>query len=413
MQEHRFFSITMKKLFTVISILFMCITSQAQYNQEFVEILSHFNADSIGKTIQDLENFGNRYCNEGNGNKDVAEYVVTRMQSYGIENATVDSFFLNLDLGWLPSISRYCYNAKGSIEGVGCPDSTIIIGAHLDAITLDDYWTLQATAPGADDNASGVAVMLEIARIIHQFNLESRYTLSFVGFDAEEVGLRGAGHDAEQRYQRQEKILAMLNNDMVANQPESLPYKLTLHWYENATDLAERAAFLCETFTSITPVIPSANENTLCQNSDSWTYAQYGYPAVFAIEYYFSDYYHTEEDLFIHCNLNFAKEVAQMNFALLYEMTFGPLGDATNITENPKLAIRCYPNPTSNSINFQSSEAINGFKITLYDLTGRIVKSTFTNNDKILLNISDLENGIYIAEIEIEGKKTTEKIIKN
>ena len=91
----------------------MCITSQAQYNQEFVEILSHFNADSIGKTIQDLENFGNRYCNEGNGNKDVAEYVVTRMQSYGIENAAVDSFFLNLDLGWLPSISRYCYNAKG------------------------------------------------------------------------------------------------------------------------------------------------------------------------------------------------------------------------------------------------------------------------------------------------------------
>lgn len=391
----------------------MCIASQAQYNPEFVEILSHFNADSIGKTIQDLENFGNRYCNEGNGNKDVAEYVVARMQSYGIENAVVDSFFLNLDLGWLPPISRYCYNAKGSLEGVGCSDSTIIIGAHLDAISLDDYWTLQATAPGADDNASGVAVMLEIARIIHQFNLEPRYTLSFVGFDAEEIGLRGAGHDAEQRYQRQEKILAMLNNDMVANQPETLPYKLTLHWYENAVELAERAAFLCETFTSITPIIPSAEENTLCQNSDSWTYAQYGYPAVFAIEYYFSDYYHTEEDLFIHCNLNFAKEVAQMNFALLYEMAFGPLGDATSITENSKLEIRCYPNPTYNIINIQSSEAQNGFQMTLYDLTGRIVKSTFTNNSQTSLNISDLEAVFILQNLNLRERKLLKKSSKN
>lgn len=93
-------------------------------------------------------------------------------------------------------------------------------------------------------------------------------------------------------------------------------------------------------------------------------------------------------------------------------MAFGPLGDATSITENSKLEIRCYPNPTYNIINIQSSEAQNGFQITLYDLTGRIVKSTFTNNSQTSLNISDLESGIYIAEFEFEGKKTTEKIIK-
>lgn len=402
----------MKKITFLFSFAFLLFSAQAQYNPTFLETLSHFNADSIGRTIQDLENFGNRYCNEGEGNKDVAEYVVARLNSYGITNARVDSFYLDLDLGWLPSIARYCYNATGSIEGVGCPDSTIIIGAHLDAISLEN-WALQATAPGADDNASGVAVMLEIARIIHQFDLQPRYSIHFVGFDAEEVGLRGAGYDVEQRYQRQEKILAMLNNDMVANQPEDEPYRLTIYWYENATDLAERAAFMCENFTSITPFVPTAAENSLSQNSDSWAYAQYGYRAVFAIEYYFSDYYHTVNDLITHCNLDFAKEVAKMNFALLYEMAFGNLGDGTGISEQESetIAARIYPNPASNFINFQCENCEKGFQIRLFDITGREIQRRISTDTNISLDISNLESGIYLAEILSNGKRCTKKVI--
>lgn len=69
-------------------------------------MLPHLNADSIGKTIQDLENFGNRYCDYGNGNKDVAEYIVTRLQSYGIPTDHIDSFYLDTTFIWLPHIER-------------------------------------------------------------------------------------------------------------------------------------------------------------------------------------------------------------------------------------------------------------------------------------------------------------------
>lgn len=398
------------RVFWVLCLVFVGISVKIQA-QTFSEILPYFSADSIGRTIRDLEAFGNRYCDEGDGNRDVAEYIVRRLQNYGVENAVVDSFYLNLNTGWLPVISRYCYNVKGTILGSQVPDSVVVIGAHLDAISLEN-WTLQAQAPGADDNASGVAVMLEIARIINQFDLTPRYSICFVGFDAEEVGLRGAGYDVEQRYQNDEKIVAMLNNDMVANQPEDMPYMLTLHWYDNATDLADLASSICEHFTSITAHIPQAEDNLLRQNSDSWAYAQYGYRAIFAIEYYFSDYYHTVNDVLEHCNLDFAKEVAKMNFGMLYSMVFGDIWNAQTSIENIQPEVQIYPNPTANMVYVRNQSGQAKMQVSFYDMLGRSIVKLNTTENVISFNMSDLDCGVYFAEILVDGRKITRKIIK-
>lgn len=237
-----------------------------------------------------------------------------------------------------------------------------------------------------------------------------------MGYDAEEVGFEGSKYDAAKRVAQGDKVIAMLNNDMVSNQPDSLPYTLTLHWYDNAVELAERAAFMCETFTNITPVIPAAGEpNKLRQNSDSWMYAQQDIPAVFAIEYYFSDYYHTVNDEFFRCNTDFAKEVAKMNMALLFELAIGDIYEhngQTGIENNTNdLSVRFSPNPASDYINVQCTTNT-GFEIHVYDLTGRLIMSQSTPDNNIILNINNLESGIYLAEIFSNGKKSTEKFIK-
>lgn len=405
----------MKRIFTILTVFLLTFSVQAQYNRDLLDILPHINADSIARTIQDLENFDNRYCDHGAGNIDVAEYLVSRLQNYGVHNAAIDSFFLNTDFIWLPHIERYCYNVVGFIPGRENRDSIVIVGAHLDAISLVNR-TLQEYAPGADDNASGVAVMLEIARVIHKLHIRPRNTICFMGYDAEEVGFEGSKYDAAKRVAQGDKVIAMLNNDMVSNQPDSLPYTLTLHWYDNAVELAERAAFMCETFTNITPVIPAAGEpNKLRQNSDSWMYAQQDIPAVFAIEYYFSDYYHTVNDEFFRCNTDFAKEVAKMNMALLFELAIGDIYEhngQTGIENNTNdLSVRFSPNPASDYINVQCTTNT-GFEIHVYDLTGRLIMSQSTPDNNIILNINNLESGIYLAEIFSNGKKSTEKFIK-
>jgi hypothetical protein len=94
---------------------------------------------------------------------------------------------------------------------------------------------------------------------------------------------------------------------MVANQPESEDYKVHLYQYDNSVDLYTVATDIIETYTTITPIFP--NDNTVMrQYTDSWAYNQSGFNAIFAIEYYFTDYYHTVFDVPSSLNFDYAKE---------------------------------------------------------------------------------------------------------
>ncbi len=82
---------------------------------------------------------------------------------------------------------------------------TVVIGGHFDSVSA---------GPGANDNASGTAVMLELARVMAYRS--SPFTLRFVAFDAEEIGLRGSAHMVNQLTEEERRATrAMVNLDMV------------------------------------------------------------------------------------------------------------------------------------------------------------------------------------------------------
>lgn len=82
---------------------------------------------------------------------------------------------------------------------------TLVIGGHFDSV---------AAGPGANDNASGTAVALELARVMA--SRPTPYTLQFVAFDAEEIGLLGSAHFVGQLSEAERRsIVAMVNLDMV------------------------------------------------------------------------------------------------------------------------------------------------------------------------------------------------------
>ena len=109
------------------------------------------------------------------------------MQQYGIDNATIDSFYVDDSTKITGKFEAWMYNVKGSISGNEHPDSTVIIGAHLDAIVYDTINFLYNITTGADDDASGVATMIEMARIFPKYNVKPRLSVDFMGFDAEEL----------------------------------------------------------------------------------------------------------------------------------------------------------------------------------------------------------------------------------
>lgn len=404
-----------RKLIVLIISVLTIFQIKGQTLQEFQSILNQFNADSISRTVHDLAAFQNRFCNNTpQGNKAVADYLVQRLRGYGIENARVDSFRYSGYTWATGQIDRFFYNVQGSIIGNSNSLDRYIIGAHLDAISTDN-WILTPTAPGADDNASGCAVFVEIARIFHDNNLQPAHTITFMGWDAEEIGLVGSYYDAAVRDSLGEtSYITVLNNDMVANQPENLPYTLDLYQYDNSVELHELGTDILERFTTITPNFPDDN-STMRMYSDSWAYDQSGCKAIFAIEHYFTENYHTEQDLPEFLNYDFAKEVAKYNFALLFHYC---IADVFTLGEHlPELSesIQLYPNPVQSHCYIHSSTDNAIQSITIFDLSGKTIFQSNENNQfetVYSLDLSFLSHGFFMVKIDTNQGTVYKKIIK-
>jgi Zn-dependent M28 family amino/carboxypeptidase len=115
----------------------------------------------------------------------------------------------SVDREWYDAGGREVSNIVVSRRGTRKPHEIIVLGAHYDTVS---------TTPGADDNASAVAVLIESARLLHGKNF--RRTIRFVGFACEEpphfhTGTMGSQQHARRCRERNENILGMLCLEMV------------------------------------------------------------------------------------------------------------------------------------------------------------------------------------------------------
>ena len=409
----------MKKFFCIVIVSVvssMTCNLFAQNEADLNSLLTQINADSVFRTVNDLENFGSRFALRSGGNREVAEYVVQRLENYGIP-AVVDSFYQESSNWLVGDYAQWFYNVKGILASdFPKDDSIVIVGAHLDAISYDSEYNLLTQAPGADDNASGTAVMIELARICHANGLHFKRDIHFMAYDGEELGLLGSYNDAWKRTEAGDRVAIMLNNDMVSFQPDD-DWRLTLHWYANALDIVSRAAEICSQYTSITPVVPTEEGNEDSRYSDSYAYYYFGFRAVFAIEHTFSTSYHTYHDVSDSNNYAFLAEVARYNMAMLVDYT--ELDNSVGI-EEPAIAplARLYPNPVTDKACLQYQLNDNSFvEITLTDLMGRMVlQKNFSQQAAGIhlmeLDLSQLPSGVYLCRIRTDKGSETLKVAR-
>lgn len=197
------------------------------------------------------------------------------------------------------------YNIIGVIEGEGPhADESIVIGAHYDHLGLGAYGS---RAPGrkeihngADDNATGTAAVIELARRFNKRDKKPGRRLVFICFTAEEMGLLGAIHYCENPIFPLEKTAAMINFDMIGWLREN---KLTLYNWNSSLQLD--------------PVFESANESfgfdlnkpaRAFAGSDHLPFNQRDVPNVF-IHTGQNAVYHTPEDDFSALNCEGALKV--------------------------------------------------------------------------------------------------------
>ena len=97
-----------------------------------------------------------------------------------------------------------------SIDGSVFPNEIVLIGGHLDSISEFPH----SVAPGADDNASGIAVVSEVLRVVLASGFRPQRTLQFMAYAAEEVGLLGSSAIAKDYKGDAKNVVAALQLDM-------------------------------------------------------------------------------------------------------------------------------------------------------------------------------------------------------
>lgn len=169
-------------------------------------------------------------------------------------------------------------------------DEIVVIGAHVDHLGTDA--NSGAIYTGADDNASGSAVMMELARVVRESGLEPARSILFASFNAEETGLNGSCYLARNAFFPLAKVAAMFSVDMVGAGDGS---GLVLYGAEEADpdawllQLMERAAT-----DSNLPYSAVPGEETTASDHACFSFA--GATAVLALSQGDHLYYHTPQD---------------------------------------------------------------------------------------------------------------------
>jgi hypothetical protein len=197
----------MKKVLQLLLISIVFFQSNLFSQSPVVQqILNSVNQDSIIKFVKELsgniptiingtsQTILSRNKNQP-GNALAETYIKQKLQNYGI-TTTIQSF------------STTGKNVLGVKTGSEFPNKKYIICAHFDDMPSG------TTAPGADDNGSGTAAVIEAARIFSQYSFP--FTIIFALWDEEEQGLVGSEYYATQAANAGDSILGVINMDMIA-----------------------------------------------------------------------------------------------------------------------------------------------------------------------------------------------------
>lgn len=364
---------------------------EVNYSDDIVSMIEEINTDSIEATISYLSSYSTRDCYSSEI-INALNWISSKFESYGMSVSTQ-----NLTDYGVPS-----FNIIATQTGTLYPEEYIIVGGHADSRSKD------RASPGADDNASGVAGVLEIARILSEYNFER--TIIYCAFSGEEYGLYGSRYFANQFKAEDKNILAYVNLDMIGYKASDQPLSTSLIYPSLAKNLANYYKDIC---TSYFPNLTVIDGTLINADSDHTSFNNAGYMGIFPFENleHYSPYIHSSSDI-LGLSVN--------SFELAENLTGAALATVvslteknTNVSSNDNILetdpIKIYPNPASNYlyISFNEQQDLN---VEIYNILGQILTcQTLTQNSTI--DVSNLPEGTYIIKLSSKDHSSIRKCI--
>ncbi len=328
----------MKRILYFILTAFILTGEALPQNTTVQQIINTVNVDSLVYFVRELSGdvqttingtpytILSRHKNQP-GNDKAADYIKQKFQQYGL--TTYDQ--------WWTSTGRNVYAKQ---IGTQYPNRYYILCAHYDSMPSGSL------APGADDNASGTAAVIEAARILSNYSFP--YTIVYALWDEEEQGLVGSKYYATQAANAGDSILGVINLDMIAYDGNN-DGKFDIHTRSVGSSLQLKDEILDVNATyniGLTSIIKNPG-STYSDHSSFWNK---GYGAILLIEDNndFHPYYHTVNDKIQFFNVPYFANLSKLAIG-----TFAKIALNLNLSiEHSQIASTSIPGSILTNANF-------------------------------------------------------------
>ncbi|HEX6334085.1 MAG TPA: M28 family metallopeptidase [Flavisolibacter sp.] len=399
-----------------------------QRDPEIEQMVKEVSADSLRSYIHKMVSFGTRNTLSSTTDKKrgigaARQWVVEKFLSFaeasgGRLTAYLDSTTLAAD-GRRVDAPTNVGNAVAVLKGTDPNDNRVyIISGHLDS-RVSDVMNRVADAPGANDDGSGVAAVIECARVMSRRSFPA--TIVFVAFSGEEQGLLGAGFMADKVKRANWNIDAMLNNDIMGSNNSNetgiidntrvrvfseafsvadtgrAALNIRNYGLENDGRTRQLARYVKETgerYVDNIEVVMIYRNDRFLRGGDHTPFVQRGYAAVRITEMN-ENYNHQHQDVRQRDGIIYGDLPEFMDFEYLRKntsinlATLANLAKASSVPQDVKIDVRNLTNSSTISWRHPASGTVRGYFILMRETTSPVwQRKLFTPNTTITLPYS-------------------------
>lgn len=371
-------------------------------SSDILQMIQQVNTSHLKTYIQTIQDFG-PHPTGSESCKALATYLYDALDGFGL-SVRRDPWMYKLRSG---------ENIEATLPGTIDSPGVVIVCAHYDSVQI---------SPGADDDGSGVSIVLAVADIMSKYSFNS--TVRFVLFSGEEQGLLGSYKYAQDTYRNDEHIIGVLNLDGVgyANTTENIE-KIRHH-------TNDQSAWMVDVSTTIATLYAEEIGLEIIRRphvtySDHQSFVTFGYDASYLLEYTLNPYYHTSQDTLEHINLTYLTKVCKLTVGVLASIAeMNPLLTGQDLQVRVQGSVLVRPSqfrvsinnnkPLLDTANVTISIALKNLRtgyyvLVLNDPSNMTCNWTFTSEitDSWEFTITDKQysNQIVSVEVTVKGIK--------
>ncbi len=370
-------------LLSLLLISIVIVSNAQEHNSYYQSIVDNIDFEILNQNLETHVGFGSKQPGT-DALVNSFNWLKNSYESWGYTDIAIDTFAYN---------GHECYNLIVTKTGVKYPDEYLIVDGHYDT----------RNGPGANDNGTGTAIVLECARLLKE--VDTDYSIRFIHFSAEEVGLVGSRHYVDQVVVPEDHniklvfnidavggVNGMVNDIIVCEQDESYPHENDLA----SSQYTDTLAVLMEMYSELNTEINYAYA------TDYVPFMEEGYIITGLYEYNETPYAHSPNDVIENMDLDYFHEVAKGSLAA--SLYFSGAHNYTMLNELTDIHISVFPNPTSQFVQISNTNDLEISEVRIYNQNGSLVYADLKNlNDKI--DLQYLSDGLYLMLLTLENNE--------